>query len=139
DAAGRRRVAARGQPPAPGARAGDDGGRRTGAQPLPAPTDVMSGLVPLRRADPSCGTKAATLGRLAEAGFAVPDGIVVRDPAVESWAADLPAALDRLGGARYAVRSSAIGEDSPHASFAGQHLTVLDVPAADVPARVVEV
>jgi phosphoenolpyruvate synthase/pyruvate phosphate dikinase len=40
---------------------------------------------------------------------------------------------------RFAVRSSAECEDSASASFAGQFQSVLDVPASEVPAAVVEV
>ncbi|MDP9693826.1 UNVERIFIED_ORG: pyruvate,water dikinase [Arthrobacter globiformis] len=57
------------------------------------------------------------------------------DPAAGDWEAALPGALRRLGGSRFAVRSSAPGEDSAQASFAGQYLTVLDVPGEEaVPA-----
>ncbi|SEO44798.1 pyruvate, water dikinase [Halogranum amylolyticum] len=46
----------------------------------------------------------------------------------------LSAALDAVDpGETYAVRSSATAEDSPTASFAGQHETFLGVDAADVP------
>lgn len=39
-------------------------------------------------------------------------------------------------GVRFAVRSSAVGEDSQMASFAGIHETELDLPAGEVPAAV---
>ena len=46
----------------------------------------------------------------------------------EELAAAIAAAVARLGaGSAYAVRSSATGEDSPTASFAGQHDTFLNV------------
>lgn len=99
----------------------------------------MSGLVRLADADASAGAKAATLGRLVRAGFAVPDGVVVRDATAEGWPAALADLLGELGGLRFAVRSSAAGEDSAAASFAGQLLTMLDVPAPDVAAAVREV
>lgn len=51
--------------------------------------------------------------------------------------AQLVAELERLGGpARFAVRSSGIGEDSSAASFAGLHETELDVPPEGVAAAV---
>lgn len=73
--------------------------------------------VPLAAAGDRHGAKAATLARLLRAGFPVPDGYVVTAPC--------PAP----GPGRFAVRSSAHGEDGAHASFAGQFRTLLDVPA----------
>lgn len=84
------------------------------------------------------GGKAWGLARAARARLPVPPGLAISVDAVDhmiagrteamSWAA---AALERLGGP-VAVRSSAVGEDSASASFAGQHATVLNVqtPAA---------
>jgi pyruvate,water dikinase len=57
------------------------------------------------------------------------DGVAIR----EDLAAAIAGALTRLGEqAAYAVRSSATAEDSPSASFAGQHDTYLNIvgPAA---------
>ncbi|MHA7264518.1 PEP/pyruvate-binding domain-containing protein [Arthrobacter sp. TMN-37] len=88
--------------------------------------------VRLVEADSSCGAKAATLGRLSRAGVTVPDGFVVPDVAAGGWERELPLALEQLGGSRFAVRSSAAGEDSTGASFAGQYLTLLDVSAPDL-------
>jgi rifampicin phosphotransferase len=51
----------------------------------------------------------------------------------------LTGALRRLGGDRWAVRSSAMDEDGGRASHAGQLASYLDVPADDVPARVADV
>ena len=86
------------------------------------------------------GTKAANLGDLLAAGFAVPDGVVVTTAAfrrvLPTFGPDgLPAdvadaireALGPLADEPVAVRSSAVGEDLEHASFAGQYETVLDV------------
>jgi len=97
------------------------------------------------------GVKAATLGELSRAGFPVPEGLVLTGAAM-AWFLDanrlsvdssaeairqapLPPELNdalelisaRLGGTSVAVRSSAIAEDLPDASFAGQYETVLGV------------
>jgi pyruvate,water dikinase len=101
------------------------------------------------------GSKAATLARLAKAGFEVPDGVVLTTAASrlaaeqagiggESDLSDvlqtaLPEAIRRvlrqvaeqLDGAALAVRSSAVEEDRPASSFAGQYETVLGVRGAD--------
>ena len=100
------------------------------------------------------GGKAANLGELIAAGFAVPDGFVLTttayaaaaraakiDPSRPDDAADrlratavppvvataATKAYDQLGAGRVAVRSSATAEDLPGASFAGQQDTFLDV------------
>ncbi|WP_043500688.1 PEP/pyruvate-binding domain-containing protein [Georgenia sp. SUBG003] len=96
----------------------------------------MSSFVPLRDAGPACGAKATALGRLARAGFAVPDGVVLPAGAGAGWERELPDVLEDLGGSRFAVRSSALAEDGRQASFAGQFRTSLDVPADAVEAHV---
>jgi pyruvate,water dikinase len=89
-------------------------------------------IVPLAAAeDPEVyGGKAVQLGAALRAGLPVPDGFAL------SW----EAVADAAGGASLegidwpapcAVRSSAIGEDSAGASFAGTHLTVLGVTGGD--------
>jgi pyruvate, water dikinase len=83
-------------------------------------------LVPLADADVRCGSKAAGLGRLLRAGFAVPDGFVIEDPRAGGWERELAPALRTLGRGPYAVRSSAPGEDGAEASFAGQLHTTLN-------------
>lgn len=101
------------------------------------------------------GRKAAVLGGLARTGFTVPEGVVLTVDAFEAFrvanglaagaapedvaAAPLPdgiadalrTAIDRFGGAPLAVRSSAVAEDLPDASFAGQYETVLGVSGPD--------
>src|SRR4051812_47069122 len=90
-------------------------------------------IVPLARADARCGGKAANLGRLIRAGFSVPDGFVVTDPAGEDWPAPLAAALAARGPSTFAVRSSAFDEDGAEASFAGQlHTTLGATSVAEV-------
>jgi len=88
----------------------------------------------LAEADASrVGGKAATLARLARAGFPVPDGFVVGPEAeMESTGvrAKIGAALEALGGV-VAVRSSARSEDLAHASFAGQYESVLGAQGID--------
>lgn len=79
------------------------------------------------------GGKAWNCARLKQRGFPVPDGLVVPadapdeaiaaiedDPWFDRWPPD----------ARFAVRSSGLGEDSPEQSFAGIHETRLDVARA---------
>jgi rifampicin phosphotransferase len=71
------------------------------------------------------GGKAATLAELSAAGFAVPPGIVVTasaldEPDLDDW---LEEAAARLGGDRFAVRSSGAAEDLPDASYAGLYET----------------
>ncbi|HEV2514154.1 MAG TPA: PEP/pyruvate-binding domain-containing protein [Devosia sp.] len=86
------------------------------------------------------GGKGATLMRLAGLGFDVPAFLVVEAAAFgspESEAATataLLARLDEVGPGPYAVRSSAREEDGGAASHAGQFLSLLNVPAAEVPA-----
>ena len=90
--------------------------------------------------DPAAfGGKAVQLGVGIRAGLPVPAGFAVSADHVEAVVctdaeadADAVAALRAacVDGAVRAVRSSAIGEDSGVASFAGAHLTVLGVRGA---------
>jgi phosphohistidine swiveling domain-containing protein len=82
------------------------------------------------------GTKAATLGRLRAAGFAVPDGFVLSGCSVgdaeHSDVRDLvAAALVAISPGPVAVRSSSAAEDLEGASFAGRYVSVLGVEALD--------
>lgn len=81
------------------------------------------------------GGKAAQSALALRAGLPVPDGFAI---ACDSRGcllgmngrSAIAAMLEQLGGL-VAVRSSAIGEDSATASFAGQHATVLGVSSVD--------
>lgn len=85
------------------------------------------------------GVKAGTLARLAAAGFPVPPGLVITPAAwarADALRTEVEALLghpDFAGVERFAVRSSAVAEDLPGASFAGQYETFLDVLGTDVP------
>jgi pyruvate,water dikinase len=87
--------------------------------------------------EPLFGGKAASLARSLGAGLPVPPGFALGTTHVEAvyeghaqTLAGLRDAFAGLGGS-CAVRSSAIGEDSESASFAGQHVTVLNVRHED--------
>ena len=88
----------------------------------------------------SIGGKAYNCARLKQAGFPVPDGIVIP---IDAAAADLRAFpddpwFDSLpAGTRFAVRSSGIGEDSEGHSFAGVHETQLNVARSELTDAVV--
>jgi pyruvate,water dikinase len=89
----------------------------------------------------SAGAKAFNCARLKQAGFRVPDGLVVLAGATEDERRGLPAHpwFDELpDGALLAVRSSGIGEDGVGQSFAGIHQTFLDVDRAGIGAAVAE-
>ena len=87
---------------------------------------------------PLAGGKGGTLSQLYQDGYPVPDGFVILPQAFAGdeltaggWTA-VQAQLERLRTVRgnstsFAVRSSALSEDSAQASFAGEFETVLDV------------
>jgi phosphoenolpyruvate synthase/pyruvate phosphate dikinase len=92
------------------------------------------------------GSKAVGLGDAARQGLPVPPGVALSGDLVEAVAEAEKQAIEKVAKAiaglspPFAVRSSAVDEDSASASFAGQHLTVLNVhSAADVPGAVREV
>lgn len=79
------------------------------------------------------GGKAVQLGHALRAGLPVPPGVALATSFVDRVVSGEPVARAELArafqslGAPVAVRSSAIGEDSASASFAGQHATILNV------------
>jgi phosphohistidine swiveling domain-containing protein len=86
---------------------------------------------------PHAGGKGGSLARLSQAGYPVPDGFVILPAAFEddaltseAWA-QVQVHLDRLRGTDsevvFAVRSSAMSEDSAQASFSGEFESVLNV------------
>ncbi len=82
------------------------------------------------------GGKAAQLARALAAGLPVPEGFAL---GVETAEAVARGGEVRVPPGRWAVRSSALDEDGAHASFAGQHTSVLhvDAPAVASAVRVV--
>jgi pyruvate, water dikinase len=96
--------------------------------------------VPLEQAldDGLFGGKACQLAVAARAGLPVPAGVALSVPLVEAFAGRPRAAMVALGRALHALRpplaarSSAVGEDSEQASFAGQHATWLNLPHSRV-------
>ena len=120
------------------------------ATPAPAPLPpVLDGLDP-RCATAPVGGKARALHTLAVAGFPVPPFAVILPSARPATEAEPDARLaaaffavgQNLAGGplgRVAVRSSASDEDGGEHSFAGQLESFLDVPPAEVAARVAEV
>ena len=108
----------------------------------------MKKVVPFNRAHETSlfGSKAVGLGEAARQGLPVPPGVALSGDLVEAVASGDEKAIEKVAKAiaslraPFAVRSSAVDEDGAAASFAGQHLTVLNVHSAgDVPAAVREV
>lgn len=96
----------------------------------------------------AAGGKGGSLARLAQAGYPVPEGFVVLPSAFddgdlkpEAWA-ESQAAVAQLRGSNentaFAVRSSALAEDSAQASFAGEFETVLNVYTDDAIRRAID-
>jgi pyruvate,water dikinase len=85
---------------------------------------------------PSAGGKGGVLARLFQAGYPIPDGFVVLPAAFEAAGLKpaactevkdhLAALRKRASAAHFAVRSSALSEDSAAASFAGEFETLLN-------------
>jgi pyruvate,water dikinase len=96
-------------------------------------------VVPLEKArdDALYGSKAVGLGEAARAGLPLPPGVACSGAFVEAVASGEDGAIKKIVklvrplGAPLAVRSSAVDEDGAEASFAGQHLTLLNVPSCD--------
>ena len=99
----------------------------------------MDGVVPLERAhDESLfGSKAIGLGEAARSGLPLPPGVALSGDVVEAVAGGEKQAMEDVAelvrplGSPLAVRSSAVDEDGAEASFAGQHMTLLNVPGVD--------
>jgi phosphoenolpyruvate synthase/pyruvate phosphate dikinase len=99
----------------------------------------VSEVVPLIDARDTAlfGSKAVGLGQALRDGLPVPPGVALAGPVVEAVAGRDDGAIEQVTesvrplGPRLAVRSSAVDEDGAEASFAGQHLTLLNVPGAD--------
>lgn len=108
----------------------------------------MKKVVPFSKARETSlfGSKAVGLGDAVRQGLPVPPGVALSGDLVEAVASANEKAIEKVMkavsdlSAPFAVRSSAVDEDGAAASFAGQHLTVLNVHStADVPAAVREV
>jgi pyruvate,water dikinase len=99
----------------------------------------LTGAVPLLEArdDSLYGSKAVGLGEAARGGLPLPPGVALSGALVEAVASgdedaigEVASAVGTLEGP-LAVRSSAVDEDGADASFAGQHLTLLNVSSSE--------
>jgi pyruvate,water dikinase len=96
-------------------------------------------VVPLEKArdDAVFGAKAVGLGAAARGGLPLPPGVALSGSIVEAVAAGEERATRKVAKAvrplrgPLAVRSSAVDEDGAEASFAGQHMTLLNVLSSD--------
>jgi pyruvate,water dikinase len=96
-------------------------------------------VVPLAKArdDSIFGSKAVGLGQAAREGLPLPPGFALSGQIVEKVASGEQRAIKKVAKAvselpgPLAVRSSAVDEDGADASFAGQHLTLLNVPSSE--------
>jgi phosphohistidine swiveling domain-containing protein len=74
------------------------------------------------------GGKGYTLGLMKNAGFPVPDGLILTDmPKDEAEWEEICSWWKNSGSTFLAIRSSALGEDSNTQSFAGQNSTYLNI------------
>jgi len=87
------------------------------------------------------GGKTLQLVRLRDAGFCMPAFLAFSNHDVQMFSADQMAqrVLDQIQAKRFAVRSSALTEDTAQHSLAGQFLTRLDVPADQLAQAIREV
>jgi phosphoenolpyruvate synthase/pyruvate phosphate dikinase len=96
-------------------------------------------VVPLEKArdDSVFGSKAVGLGEAARGGLPLPPGVALSGTIVEAVASGEGKAIKKVAKSvrplptPLAVRSSAVDEDGAEASFAGQHLTLLNVLTPD--------
>jgi pyruvate, water dikinase len=99
----------------------------------------MDGVVRLEDAhDVSLyGSKAVGLGDAARSGLPLPPGVALSGAVVDAVASEEEPAIAAVAelveplGSPLAVRSSAVDEDGAEASFAGQHMTLLNVPGVN--------
>jgi pyruvate,water dikinase len=92
-------------------------------------------VVPLieARDDAVFGSKAVGLGEAARGGLPLPPGIALAGSIVEEVASGEEEAIQKVAESvnglpvPLAVRSSAVDEDGAQASFAGQHITLLNI------------
>jgi hypothetical protein len=99
----------------------------------------VTDVVPLVEARDTAtfGSKAVGLGDAMRSGLPVPPGVALSGPVVEAVATGDQVIIDEVTnvvsalGSPLAVRSSAADEDGAQASFAGQHLTLLNVASVD--------
>lgn len=108
----------------------------------------MSNVVPLAEALDTelFGSKAVGLGQAMRDELPVPPGVALAGSVVDAVAGGDERAIEQVANAvralagPLAVRSSAVDEDGAQASFAGQHLTLLNVPGFDeLPAALNEI
>jgi pyruvate,water dikinase len=108
----------------------------------------MKKIVPLVKANLTSfyGAKAIGLGDAIRKGIPVPPGVALSGDLVNAIASRNEKAIEKLMKAvanlppPFAVRSSAIDEDGASASFAGQHLTKLNIHSVtDLPDAIREV
>ncbi|HST24437.1 MAG TPA: PEP/pyruvate-binding domain-containing protein [Gaiellaceae bacterium] len=100
---------------------------------------MSDGVVPLEEASDESlyGSKAVGLGEAARSGLPLPPGVALSGAVVEAVAGGDAQAIAKVVklvrplGSPLAVRSSAVDEDGAEASFAGQHVTLLNVPGVD--------
>jgi phosphoenolpyruvate synthase/pyruvate phosphate dikinase len=96
-------------------------------------------VVPLAKArdDAIFGSKAVGLGQAAREGLQLPPGVALSGSIVEAVAVGEERAIRKVARSvrplrsPLAVRSSAVDEDGAEASFAGQHLTLLNVRSSE--------